>query len=151
VDLRAIAPLVRCPTLITHVREDGRVPFAQGRELAALIPGARFVPLESPNHVLLEGEPAWRQFADEVHNFLSAEANKSADRLELLTGGLTKREYDVVELVAQGLDNGTIGAQLRISEKTVRNHVSAVLSKLGVRSRAQAIVHSRNAGYGRKT
>src|SRR6185436_9987729 len=75
VSLRETASLVRCPTLITHVREDGRVPFEQGRDLAGLIPGARFVPLESRNHVLLESEPAWQQFVDELDDFVPTAPN----------------------------------------------------------------------------
>ena len=55
-----LLPKVRTPTLIFHSRDDQAVPFAQGEELAAGIPGARFMPLESRNHILLETEPAWR-------------------------------------------------------------------------------------------
>jgi DNA-binding NarL/FixJ family response regulator len=64
---------------------------------------------------------------------------------------LTRREHDVLELLAQGLDNGTIGSRLGISEKTVRNQVSTIFSKLGVNSRAQAVVRARDAGFGRKS
>jgi pimeloyl-ACP methyl ester carboxylesterase/DNA-binding CsgD family transcriptional regulator len=151
VDLRGIAPFVRCPTLVTHVREDARVPFEQGRDLAGLIPGARFVPLEGRNHVLLESEPAWQQFVDELDEFLPAAPNQSPGGPGMLFNDLTARESDVLELIAQGLDNGTIGARLGISEKTVRNRLSIILSKLGVNSRAQAIVRARDAGFGRKT
>lgn len=151
VDLRGIAPLVRCPTLVTHVREDGRVPFEQGRDLAGLIPGARFVPLEGRNHVLLESEPAWQQFVSELDEFLPPAPSMSLGGPGLLINDLTARENDVLELIAQGLDNGTIGTRLGISEKTVRNHLSIILSKLCVNSRAQAIVRARDAGFGRKT
>lgn len=61
---------------------------------------------------------------------------------------LTAREHEVLELVAQGLDNTTIGARLGISEKTARNHVSAILAKLGIGTRAQAIVRARECGFG---
>jgi len=151
VTLREIAPLVRCPTLVTHVREDGRVPFDQGRDLASLIPDARFVPLESRNHLLLEDEPAWQKFVDEFNDFLPASPAKPVNELDPLTNDLTEREREVLELVAQGLDNRTIGGRLGITEKTVRNHVSMLLSKLCVTSRAQAIVRAREAGYGHKT
>jgi DNA-binding NarL/FixJ family response regulator len=56
----------------------------------------------------------------------------------------------VLERVAQGLDNAAIARQLDISEKTVRNQVSIIFSKLGVNSRAQAIVRARDAGFGRR-
>ncbi len=59
IDVRDIVPKVRCPTLVLHPRGDSIIPFEQGRSVAGLIPGARFVPLESRNHVLLDTEPAW--------------------------------------------------------------------------------------------
>lgn len=62
---------VSVPTLVLHSRDDGQVPFAQGRQLAAMIPNAHFVPLESKNHILPENEPAWPMFLSEVSRFLS--------------------------------------------------------------------------------
>jgi pimeloyl-ACP methyl ester carboxylesterase len=53
-------------------RHDNVVPLEQGRLLAASIPNARLVTLESDNHVLLEGEPAWTKFLQEVEGFLDA-------------------------------------------------------------------------------
>jgi len=61
---------VRVPTLVLHARDDRVVPFEQGRLLATSIPGARFVPLESANHLLAEDEPAWQRFRAEVREFL---------------------------------------------------------------------------------
>ena len=62
---------VTVPTLVLHSRNDAMVPFALGRGLAADIPGARFVALESDNHLLLENEPAWPKFVTEVRRFLA--------------------------------------------------------------------------------
>ncbi len=59
------------PTLVLHCRDDAVVPFEEGRQLAAMIPGARFVALEGRNHLILEGEPAWPRFIDEVRAFLA--------------------------------------------------------------------------------
>lgn len=70
VDVVARLPEVKVPTLVLHCREDGVVPFENGRRLAAAIPGARFVPLESKNHLLLETEPAWPEFLSAIHEFL---------------------------------------------------------------------------------
>ena len=70
IDVTALAPRVRAPALVLHGTGDAVVPFDQGRLLAALIPDARFVSLESRNHVLLESEPAWTRFTDEVRRFL---------------------------------------------------------------------------------
>lgn len=58
------------PTLVLHAREDARIPHAQGRELAAGIPGSRFVTLEGRNHLLLEHDPQSRRFLEEVEAFL---------------------------------------------------------------------------------
>lgn len=69
-DVRAKARSIQAPTLVLHARGDTRVPFDEGRQLAALIPGSRLVPLESNNHILLGGEPAWQVFIDNLHGFL---------------------------------------------------------------------------------
>lgn len=70
IDLRNRMPQITVPTLVLHAREDGQVPFELGRQVAALIPGARFVPLASKNHILREDEPAWPVFLSEVRGFL---------------------------------------------------------------------------------
>jgi len=70
IDVTDLAPRVRAQTLVLHATGDAAVPFDQGRLLAALVPGARFISLESRNHILLEGEPAWSRFTDEVRRFL---------------------------------------------------------------------------------
>ncbi len=149
VDLREIAAKIRCPTLVFHSRGDARIPFEQGRALAALIPGARFVALESRNHWVVDTEPAWAQFAGELDSFLPGLPPAREGVAAAVLEALTPRELQVIELVAAGLDNGSIGRRLGISEKTVRNRVSTIFSKVGVNSRAQAIVWAREAGFGR--
>lgn len=148
IDVREIVPKVRCPTLVLHSRENSIIPFEQSRSVAGLIPGARFVPLESRNQVLLDTEPAWQQLVEALDEFLPAPP-KAAGSAEFPLHELTAREQEVLELVAQGLDNATIGDRLHISERTARNHVSTILGKRGVNTRAQAIVRAREAGYGR--
>jgi pimeloyl-ACP methyl ester carboxylesterase len=70
-DVSALAPHVRCPTLILHARDDLRVPRSQAQELAALIPDSELRFLESGNHILTAGEPAWSVFLAEVDRFLA--------------------------------------------------------------------------------
>ena len=65
---------VRCPTLVIHSRGDPRVPLDEGRYIAGHIRGARFITLESRNHILLEQEPAWQQFLDELQEFVNQTA-----------------------------------------------------------------------------
>jgi pimeloyl-ACP methyl ester carboxylesterase len=69
-DIREILPQVRSPTIVFHSRHDNVVPFEQGRLVAASIPNARFVPLETSNHVLVATEPAFAQFIDGIKSFL---------------------------------------------------------------------------------
>lgn len=75
IDVRPQAAQLHVPTLVLHTRNDQRVPFEEGRLLASLIPGARFVALEGSNHILLEHDPAWEQFQIEVDQFLAADAH----------------------------------------------------------------------------
>jgi class 3 adenylate cyclase/pimeloyl-ACP methyl ester carboxylesterase len=70
VDITSILSQVRVPTLVLHSRQEARVPFEAGRRMAAGIPGARFVPLESRNHLILESEPAFARFLEEIRSFL---------------------------------------------------------------------------------
>ena len=73
VEISSLLPQVKVPTLVMHCRNDARVPFESGRRLAAGIPGARFVPLEGRNHIMLEGEPALARFLDELRSFLASD------------------------------------------------------------------------------
>ena len=143
-DVLDIVPNVQCPTLVMHAREDAIIPFDEGRRVASLIPGAHFVPLESRNHVLLEGEPAWQHFIDAITEFLPANTPGASATPSVFISDLTRREQQVLELLAQGLDNNTIAETLSISDKTARNQVSIILGKLGVSSRAQAVARARD-------
>jgi pimeloyl-ACP methyl ester carboxylesterase len=70
VDVSDLLSRVQAPTLVLHCRNDAAVPFDEGRRLAAGIPDARFVALESRNHLVLETEPAWIRALDEIKAFL---------------------------------------------------------------------------------
>jgi len=149
IDVRDLLPRVRCPVLVLHARHDEVIPFRAGRALAAGLPDARFVGLESRNHVLLDGEPAWDRFLTEVRGFLGVErpdgGGPEAERL----ARLTDREEEVLDLMAAGHSNPEIAGRLSIKTKTVKNHVTRIFSKLGVHTRARAIVLAREAGLGR--
>lgn len=124
---------VRAPTLVLHAREDACVPFEEGRRLAAGIPGARFVSLDSRNHILLATEPAWARFRDEVRDFLGVAAPAPADPG---LAGLSDREAEVLGLVADGASNEEIAARLVISERTVERHLTNVYAKFGLSGKA---------------
>lgn len=139
-----LLPQVRVPTLVIHARKDNICPLAEGRLLASSIAGAEFVELESKNHVLLENEPAWPRFQEAVLEFLGVGGAADDDAV---FAALSVREREVLALLSEGLANAEIGERLSISEKTVRNHVSNVFDKLGVWTRAQAMVFARDHGF----
>jgi pimeloyl-ACP methyl ester carboxylesterase/DNA-binding winged helix-turn-helix (wHTH) protein len=70
IDVTALLPQVKVPTLVMHLRDDPAIPFEEGRRIAAGIPGACFVELDGPNHLIMEGDPAWKRFIDEITDFL---------------------------------------------------------------------------------
>lgn len=72
IDVTDLLAKVAMPTLVMHARDDARVPFDAGRRMAAAIPGARLVPLRSRNHLILETEPAYARFLEEIRSFLHA-------------------------------------------------------------------------------
>lgn len=143
IDVQDRAPKVACPTLLLHGRNDRRSPFEQGLNLASLIPGARLVPLETENHILLQHEPAFQRFFEELRAFVPSPRKPVAAFSEL-----TSREAEILERIAQGLDNAQIAAHLGLSEKTVRNHITHIFDKIGVENRSQAIVLARDRGLG---
>lgn len=149
IDVTREARATAVPSLVLHARHDATIPFEEGRRLAGLLPDARFVQLESRNHVLTEEEPAWSRFLAEVRRFLGVPAGGRPDAAPRdAFPELTPRELEVLELVARGLDNTAISERLFVTPKTVRNYVSTLYDKLRVGSRARAVVVAREAGLG---
>ncbi|MHA0286458.1 alpha/beta fold hydrolase [Mycobacterium sp. C3-094] len=135
VDVGAYLSRITAPTLVVHARGDRMNPFADGRELAARISGARFVALDSANHITLADEPAWEVFVAEVTAFLAGEGlHPPSSPAALQT--LTSRELEVLRLVSQGRDNAEVAAAMALSIRTVERHLTSVYTKLGVAGRS---------------
>lgn len=147
IDVQAEARRVRCPTLVAHATGDLRVPFEEGRFLAGLIPGASFTSLEGRNHITPRGDPAWPKLLAAIAEFYPPARPAGGAAFPQLTA----RERDVLELMAQGLDNAQIAARLALCEKTVRNNITHVFDKIEVDTRARAIVRAREQGLGRQS
>ena len=120
-------------------RDDQFVSFDDGRMISQLIPNATFVPLDSPNHLLLENEPAWPLFLDEIRRFIGSSpgagesvpttTTQPSDNAPPLPDDLTPREMDILLLLARGKTNREIAEELVITANTVANHVKSILSK----------------------
>lgn len=145
IDVADLLEHVQAPTLVLHARNDVVVPLAESRLIASRIPAAQFVELDSKNHILLEHESAWAQFCTAVREFTGT--SLAADAEDPAFAALSQRERVILGLLTEGLSNASIAERLALSEKTVRNQVSSVFDKLGVWSRAQAIVFARDRHF----
>lgn len=144
-NVRDLLALVRVPTLVLHARHDEIVPFEAGKQLAAEIPNAQFVPLDSRNHILLADERAWTRFRDAVLEFTGRPHKAGAE--DPLLSTLSVRERQILAAVVAGQSNAEIGVALFVSEKTVRNSLTRIFEKLGVHTRTQAAVLARDRGF----
>jgi pimeloyl-ACP methyl ester carboxylesterase/DNA-binding CsgD family transcriptional regulator len=139
-DLRDDLPRVAVPALVVHRREDRAMPFAQGRELAALLPEARLVALDGDIH------PPWLGDSDAVLGALAAFLDATDPARPAAHGPLSEREREVLQLVADGLSDAEIARRLVVSPHTVHRHVANIRAKLGQPSRAAAAVYAARAG-----
>jgi ATP/maltotriose-dependent transcriptional regulator MalT len=138
-DVRDVLPLVETPALVLHRRADRTVPFARGRELAALLPNARFVPLNGDSHLPWRDDQ--RELMRALAGFLHGEAPEADEN-----SPLTSRETEVLRLVATGMSNREIAFTLVLSQHTVHRHVANILRKLAQSSRAGAATQAARAG-----
>jgi serine/threonine protein kinase/pimeloyl-ACP methyl ester carboxylesterase/tetratricopeptide (TPR) repeat protein len=110
IDVFDLLPQIKVPTLVLHCRDEAGVPFEEGRKLAGSIPGARFVPLDGRNHLLLEGDPSWGAFVKEVRGFLGTEVTSAltevSDAVEPAKPNLKRTDlperYSIVSFLGVG-------------------------------------------------
>ncbi len=134
INVKEAARRVRCPALLLHPKDDQMVPFEQGRRLASLVPGARFVPLEGRNHIPLPTEPAFAGFLREVRDFLGLPRGRDEPAPKL-----TPRQAEVLRRIAGGETDKQVAGALQLSPRTVEMHVAGALKALGCRTRAEAV------------
>lgn len=140
VDVLDLLPQVKTPALVLHPRREEVVPFALGRQLASELPDAEFVELDSRNHIVLKHEPAWARIKEAVLDFTGRGPAAAGSRPNL--AALSRREREILDLICTAKSNPEIAAQLNLSERTVRNHATNLFKKLGVKSRAEAMLYA---------
>ncbi|AQT80213.1 helix-turn-helix transcriptional regulator [Mycolicibacterium litorale] len=142
-DVRRYLPHVRQPTLVVHRRDDRAVPYRLGREVAASIPGAKFLPLQGNSHF------PWHGDVDSVtracRQALAPEEPSVAVR-EPDAVALSAREREILSCVARGLGDREIAEQLVLSPHTVHRHVANIRRKLGSASRTAAVAEAGRLG-----
>jgi pimeloyl-ACP methyl ester carboxylesterase len=136
VDVSADVPRVQAPAVVVHRRADRAVPYALGRELAAALPRASFVPVAGSAHL------PWYEDPDSVVRALRGEDAARPDGDEVLS----TREREVLSLVARGLTDQEIAEQLVLSPHTVHRHVANTRRKLGATSRSAAVAEASRRG-----
>jgi pimeloyl-ACP methyl ester carboxylesterase/DNA-binding CsgD family transcriptional regulator len=135
-DVCHLLPSLDVPTLVLHSLGDQMNDFDDSRHLAAMIPGARLVPLDSRNHIVLADEPAWSTFLDEVRRFLAADRDTTSSPIgDEGVNELSAREREVLRLAAEGLGNDGIAEVLTLSPRTVERHLQNAYVKLGVQGK----------------
>jgi pimeloyl-ACP methyl ester carboxylesterase/DNA-binding CsgD family transcriptional regulator len=143
-DVRTQLPLVRTPTLVVHRRDDRAVPYRLGREVAAAIPGATFIPLQGRAHF------PWHGDADSVvracHEGLAPGQPSPPRASEPEPVLLSDREREILACIARGLNDREIAEQLTLSPHTVHRHVANIRRKLGRTSRTAAIAEAARLG-----
>jgi DNA-binding CsgD family transcriptional regulator len=143
-DVRAQLPLVCRPTLVVHRRDDRAIPYPLGREVAAAIPGATFVPLPGTAHF------PWHGDVDSVVRACRAALTpvqpSSHGPREPEPAPLSGREREVLACVARGLSDSEIAEQLVLSPHTVHRHVANIRRKLGRTSRTAAVAEAARLG-----
>ena len=140
-DASPYLPSVAAPALVLHRRGDRVVPIRHGRELASLLPNARFVALAGD---------ASHPWMDDQRELQRALAGFLGDDVPVERNGaspLSRRETEVLRLVASGLSNREIASSLVLSDHTVHRHVANILRKLGQSSRAAAAAQATRAGF----
>jgi pimeloyl-ACP methyl ester carboxylesterase/DNA-binding CsgD family transcriptional regulator len=137
---------LKVPTLVIQVAGDQVISADSAKGIAGEIANSQFISIDSNNHILLEDESGWEDFKKVFSTHIPSASDSvstssaSSANLALTMDQLTKREKEVLIQLAKGLSNKEIANVLFISEKTVRNHISNIFSKIGATSRTQALV-----------
>jgi pimeloyl-ACP methyl ester carboxylesterase/DNA-binding CsgD family transcriptional regulator len=143
-DVRAHLPLVRRPTVVVHRRDDRAVPYRLGREVAAAIPGATFIPLQGSAHFPWHGDV--ESVVRACREALAPEQSSPQVATEPEQVLLSDREREVLACVARGLSDREIAEHLVLSPHTVHRHVANIRRKLGRTSRTAAVADAARLG-----
>ncbi|HKV22930.1 MAG TPA: alpha/beta fold hydrolase [Mycobacterium sp.] len=142
-DIRTWLPAVRSPTTVIHRRDDRAVPFRLGREVAAAIPDATFVPLHGTAHFPWHGDVDSVARACREALMPPTAPHEAGEPGSVL---LSRREREVLACIARGLTDREIAEQLVLSSHTVHRHVANIRRKLGRNSRSAAVAEAARLG-----
>ena len=133
IDVTEMLPRVEAPTLVIARSESEVLPIDVARNLTASIPNARLALV--PGTGVIPFPDVMEQFVDEICSFLRSGPDATPD-------GLTRREIDVLRLLAQGRSNSEVSAELVLSVRTVARHITNIYGKIGAQNRAEATAYA---------
>lgn len=152
-DVNRIAKTIQVSCLVLHARGDLRIPFEEGRRLASLLPNSRFVPLQSRNHILMETEPAWKIFLNQIRAFLGV---KDSPQNESAKTAITPARWiEIGDLFEKVVDLPPEQRELFLSENcahdsALRKEVESLLAradKTGLSSKVGSVVGKSAASW----
>jgi pimeloyl-ACP methyl ester carboxylesterase len=133
IDVSEMLPNIQTPTLVIARSESEVLPVDVARDLTASIPNARLALV--PGTGVIPFPDVMEQFVDEISSFLRSGPDASPD-------GLTRREIDVLRLLAHGRSNSEVSAELVLSVRTVARHITNIYGKIGAQNRAEATAYA---------
>jgi DNA-binding NarL/FixJ family response regulator len=133
VDITDLLPRIQAPTLVLARRASEVLPVEVARNLTASIPNARMALLDGTG--VIPFPDVMEQFVGEVCSFLGSGLEDAPD-------GLTRREIDVLRLLAGGLSNTQISNELVLSIRTVARHITNIYAKIGAQNRSEATAYA---------
>jgi pimeloyl-ACP methyl ester carboxylesterase/DNA-binding CsgD family transcriptional regulator len=142
IDVRDFLPSITVPTLVLHRTGDRFLPITNGRYVADQIPGAQFVELDGDEQLPMFGDSD--AIIDAIEAFITGRISRRRRAAHMVPvalreKGVTRREFEVLDLIASGATNTAIAEELHISVRTVESHVSSLFTKLGSDNRAALI------------
>ncbi len=143
-DVRALLEQVTAPTVVVHRRNDRAIPCACGAHLAASIPGARLISLDGDAHLPWVGD--WMSVSRALGSFLAGASTETPTGDPAAAMLLSRREREVLALIADGLSDREIAERIVVSHHTVHRHVANIRHKLGSGSRAAAVAEAARLG-----
>jgi pimeloyl-ACP methyl ester carboxylesterase len=152
-DVQEIAKTIQIPCLVLHARDDLRIPFEEGRRLASLLPNAQFVPLQGRNHIVMETEPAWKVFLNQIRSFL--DVKDSGQNESAKTAITAARWIEIGDLFERVVDLPQNQRESFLSENcahdpSLRKEIESLLSraeKTGLSSEIGSVVGKSAASW----
>jgi DNA-binding CsgD family transcriptional regulator len=149
-DFTPLLEKIQCPTLVCHGVDDGYIPFALGRRLAELIPGASLLPFEGEAGSVFNDGATTEAIDAFLPRQLPAATPADSSVADARAPALTPRETEILRHLAAGRTSSEISSELSLSIRTVGRHITNIYTKIGARGRSAATSYAIRHGIARE-